>query len=140
MKFKFVLASTLIALQASAANWDALVAAATEAGITDAASLDVQTLLQRITESDSERSDQIQNLSDQIQNLTAQLADRDQKIKNQRTEIENLKKQLGKKPGATPAQAVAESDPPSTSATNEIGCLTGKESFVDSLDRIASWL
>jgi len=155
MKYKFILASTLAALQASAANWDALVAAAAEAGITEAASLDAASLLQRLTDAppsslqsqQSQQSQLSQDQSDQIRQLATDLADRDQKIKNQRTEIENqkskienLKAQLGKKPGATPAMAVTETDPPSNSDKTDIGCLTGKESFVDSLDRIASWL
>ena len=133
MKFKFIAPANLAALQASAENWDALIAAATEAGITDAASLDATTLLQRITEPDAEQSEQISK-------LTAAISTRDATIASLQTRITELEKEIGKKPGATPAQAIAESDPPPANSTNELGCLSGKESFVESLDLLKSWL
>jgi len=142
MKFKFILATTLAPLQASAANWDSLVAAAVEAGVADAASLDASILLQRLTDDpqSSQQSQQSQAQSDQIRQLAIDLANRDVTIASLQSRITELQIELGKKPGAAPAQAVAETDPEPATENSEIGCLTGKESFVESLDRISKWL
>ena len=135
--FSFLKPSEHAALQAAADNWNALVAAATEAGIPNAATLDAGTLLQSISDADP-HSDQ----SAQLQQLTAQLDQRDATIASLQSQVSNLQSQvshLEKQPGATPAQPVADSDPASPSATPEHGVLTGKESFSDKMTLVAAW-
>ena len=132
MKFKFILAATLAALQASAQNWDALVAAAVEAGIaTDAADLNAESLLQSITNADP---------STEWSEKVRQLETRNSELQTRNSELETRIAELQKLPGATPAQPIATSDPPAPSANNEIGCLAGNESFIDSLDKVSEWL
>ena len=57
-------------------------------------------------------------------------------INEQKAKIQNLEK----RPGAPPAPAFTESDPPPASGKKDIGCLSGTESFIDSLDKVQSWL
>jgi len=135
--FSFLKPSEHAALQAAADNWNALVAAATEAGIPNAATLDAGTLLQSISDADP-HSDQ----SAQLQQLTAQLSAAETKIKNQKSTIQNLESRIAalkKQPGDTPAQAVSATDPANPSATPDHGVLTGKESFSDKMTLVADW-
>ena len=132
MKFKFLAAAAYAVLAASAAKWDALVASAVEAGITDAASLEPDALLQQLTEGTPSLS-----TSEDLTVANETIAERDVEITRLNAEVERLTAELNAKPGDLPAMPKANTELPPVGAP--VGVISENTPFFDAVQQAAEW-